>query len=352
MEELEALEGMKLGSKKAPLLVSVRSGAAVSMPGMMDTVINVGLSRQLASEWSEQAPEKSWTIWDCYRRYVQSYAMSRGVARDSFDGIIERFKQERGIDFKQDFSAKDMEEIALEYEEQAKREGAKIPKEPLEQVMAAIFSVLGSWESETARSYRKQMQLSEDWGTAVIVQRMVFGNLSKDSGTGALFTTSPQSATMEVELHGDFKICSQGEDVVSGLVNPYPISERQRKRSRPQEDISLEKLYPAIYQRLHSLASMLVKEKAFEHQEMEFTFEGSSREQLFVLQSRPMAGGVTKAPKRFESSAQAEAKALGYGIGVSGAALSGKVVFNRHDIEQERSLGPAPLILLRPDTVP
>ena len=348
---LEDKTHLSLGSPTRPLIVSVRSGAAVSMPGMMDTVINVGLTRDTTEEWAETL-DNGWTAWDCYRRFVQSYAMSKGLPRDLFDELIGKFKEKHHIERKLDFTKAQMRQLALQYEEAANERGCTIVQDPFEQIMNSIFSVIASWDSDTARAYRKEMKLSDGWGTAVIVQRMVLGNLGKTSGTGALFTTSPRTSSTGVELFGDFTMCSQGEDVVSGLVHPFPISERQRQEYAQGVELSLETKYPAIYERLRELANNLVHERGFEHQEMEFTFENDSPEALFILQSRPMVGGRFYERATFVASERLQKSFLAEGVGVAGGALSGRAAFTENDIDLLRQEDGGPIILLRPDTVP
>ena len=351
VSSLEKRSMLELGSKQKPLIVSVRSGAAVSMPGMMDTVINVGLTRDVVEEWAKTL-DNGWTAWDCYRRFVQSYAMSRGLPRDLFDDLIASFKDEHGIKRKLDFKTEQMRELALQYEEAANSRGCTIVQDPFEQIINSIFSVIDSWESDTAKAYRNEMKLSDGWGTAVIIQRMVLGNLGKTSGTGALFTTSPRTSSTGVELFGDFTMCSQGEDVVSGLVHPFPISERQRQEYAQELPLSLETKYPKIYERLLNLATNLVHERGFEHQEMEFTFESDVAEDLFVLQSRPMVGGRFYERASFVGSQELDKAFLAEGVGVAGGALSGRVAFTEKDIKELRQEDGSPIILLRPDTVP
>jgi len=347
---LEADTGLRLGDGRRPLLVSVRSGAAVSMPGMMDTVINVGLTRAVAEAWAAE-PGMAWTAWDCYRRYVQSFAMSRGVERNRFDAVMLDDKRRCRVERKLDFTPAQMRDLALRYERLARDGGVEVPDEPFEQVMQALLAVVASWDAPTAVAYRRQLHLSDGWGTAVIVQRMVLGNLSGESGTGALFTTDPQVPSARVELFGDFVTCSQGEDVVSGLVHPFPISEKQRQRYAPHLDVSLERLHPRIFRRLTELAEHLVHERGFEHQEMEFTFEQSDPDHLFVLQSRPLTGRRTS--ERTVFCDDVEAWRLSTGVGVAGGALSGRVAFTEGDIAELRRQSPdEPIILLRPDTVP
>ena len=171
-------------------MLSVRSGSAFSMPGMMDTILNVGLNMPLL-EAMDDGSERAWGAWDCYRRYLQNVAMSCGADRDLFDDVMIRHKEKHRVDIKLEFTAAQMKEMALEYREVGERQGVSFVDDPVEQLMQAIFLVLDSWDSEPARLYRRQLGLADGWGTAVIVQRMVFGNMNRESGSGVVVHHQP-----------------------------------------------------------------------------------------------------------------------------------------------------------------
>jgi pyruvate,orthophosphate dikinase len=197
------------------------------------------------------------------------------------------------------------------------------------------------------------MHLSDEWGTAAIVQAMVFGNLTEDSGSGVIFTRNPRGIPPDVTLYGDFISGAQGDDIVSGLVETYPISEKQRIAEKRSVPLSLEVRFPNIYNELVRLSEILIYEKRLNHQEIEFTFENASKEKLYILQTRDMVPRETKKLRRFKDTADLTASILGSGIGVGGGALCGRVVYSEADIKKFRSAEPlTPLILIRPDTVP
>ena len=352
LDRLEEISGLERGNPERPLVLSVRSGSAFSMPGMMDTILNVGLNVPLL-EAMDDGGERAWGAWDCYRRYLQNVAMSCGADRDVFDDVMIRHKELRGVDFKLDFTAAQMREMALEYRDVGERQGVKYLDDPSDQLMQAVFLVLDSWDSKSARLYRRQLGLADGWGTAVIVQRMVFGNMNRESGSGVAFTTNPRSSTTVIGLFGDFTRCSQGEDVVAGLVSPSPISERQRKEYSPNVEGSLETQFPEIYGAIRKLAFELINEHGYEHQEIEFTFDSGRADGLFLLQTRPLRHTRTDDVKIFAHPERLEEHLLGSGIGVSGGAMSGRAAFSERDVERLRATHPdEQVILLRPDTVP
>jgi pyruvate,orthophosphate dikinase len=222
------------------------------------------------------------------------------------------------------------------------------------QLVGAIELVLDSWDNKKSRDYRRIMDVSPSWGTAVIVQAMVFGNRSEGAGSGVCFTAHPYRKVQRVALWGDYAYGDQGEDIVSGLVTSYPISQEQAERDGRSRDDTLEVRFPEIYQRLLAISRELVYEKRWNAQEIEFTFEGPAAEDLYILQTRDM---ITIKQKEllnvFVETETLSASILGKGIGVSGSALSGKAVFTAEDIEVLRAKEPqTPLILIRQDTVP
>jgi pyruvate,orthophosphate dikinase len=352
IERLEQISGLERDNPERPLVLSVRSGSAFSMPGMMDTILNVGLNVPLI-EAMDDGGDRAWGLWDCYRRYLQNVAMSCGADRDLFDEIMIRHKELHGVARKLEFTPPQMREMALEYRELAEQQGVEFPDDPVEQLMQAVFLVLNSWDSEPARLYRRQLGLADGWGTAVIVQRMIYGNMNRSSGSGVAFTTNPRSSTTTIGLFGDFTRCSQGEDVVAGLVSPSPISERQRKEYSPNVEGSLETEFPEIYAAIRGIAFELINDHGYEHQELEFTFESAAADGLYLLQTRPLRHTRSEGRKIFANQESLRTHLLGSGIGVSGGAMTGRVAFTEHDVQRLRATEPdSRVILLRPDTVP
>ncbi|MEL7655138.1 MAG: PEP/pyruvate-binding domain-containing protein, partial [Bacillota bacterium] len=227
--EIEKITSQKYGNPNNPLLFSVRSGSSLSLPGAMKTFLNVGMNDEVAETLSKRTGYE-WTAWDCYRRFFQSWGMFYGIERDIFDQIMNERKSEYGLELKIQFSPQQMKETCYAYEKVLTEHGIHIEKEPFLQLKDAILSVIDSWSTKSAISYRNHMQIADEWGTAVIVQKMILGNLSSNSGTGVVFTNSPFNGKTGINLYGDFALCSQGEDVVSGLVNTLPITEKQRKQ--------------------------------------------------------------------------------------------------------------------------
>lgn len=352
MSELEKLSGRKFGSPQDSLLVSVRSGSAISQPGMMDSYLNVGMNEGIVEGIIKQTG-KEWFAWDCYRRFLQSYGMSFGIVRDEFDAIINEYKKKYNVPLKKELSPSQMKEVSLAYKKHIHSKGIEIQESPTEQLYIAISRVLHSWNSDKAHMYRKIMGISDDWGTAVTVQAMVFGNLSQQSGSGVLFTHSPKYSTDVLRPWGDYTIGNQGEDVVSGLVTTYPISVYQAKVENRPADFTLENKFPEIYIALRDYAKVLIYEHRWAPQDIEFTFEGPQKKNLYLLQTRNMEMREKRIYPSFESTSEMAEKFLGHGIGVSGGALSGRVVFCVDDINLWKKDEPeTPLILVRGDTVP
>ncbi|HBI16326.1 MAG TPA: phosphoenolpyruvate synthase [Desulfobulbaceae bacterium] len=350
---IEKLTGTNFGSPDRPLLLSVRSGSAMSMPGMMSTIHNVGLNEELIHEYVE-ATGKRYFAWDNYRRFLQSWGMAHGIAREDFQELMNAQKKKARVVMKREFSPEQMQELALEYQKLVCRLGLDVPDDPWLQLIRAVEMVLESWNTEKANEYRKLMDISEDWGTATIVQAMVYGNLGQDAGSGVLFTAHPYRKVRRVALWGDYASGDQGEDIVSGLVTSQPISVEQAQLDGRSEDNSLERRFPEIYEKLLEIARDLVYTKGWNPQEMEFTFEGPEPHQLNILQTRDMI--TIKAMERFQVFTDPEAVkqfVLGRGIGVSGSALCGRAVFSESNIGQLRRVDPeTQLILIRQDTVP
>ncbi|MBU3984677.1 MAG: phosphoenolpyruvate synthase, partial [Proteobacteria bacterium] len=353
LDEIEEQTGKVFGSSERPLLLSIRSGAAVSMPGMMATIHNVGLNEEIIEEYVRAHGEKYLT-WDNYRRFLQSWAMTSGMQREDFQDLMNRAKARHGVNLKREFTPEQMRELALEYQQRVRRQGLGIPEDPWLQLVNAVTMVLDSWQTVKAADYRRIMDVSDAWGTAVIVQAMVFGNRSDSAGSGVLFTSHPYRKVQRVALWGDYAYGDQGEDIVSGLVTSLPVSVEQAELDGRSVDETLERRFPLIYERLLAISRDLVYEKRWDPQEIEFTFEGPEPERLFLLQTRDM---ITIKKKEhfnvFAETAELERSFLGKGIGVSGSALAGRAVFTEENILELRVTDPQmPLILIRQDTVP
>ena len=353
LTDIEQQTDKVFGSSEKPLLLSVRSGSAISMPGMMATVHNVGQNADLVQEFIN-AHGNEYFAWDNYRRFLQSWAMISGVEREDFQELMDEAKARHRVVLKRQFTPEQMKELALNYQKLVRQRGLGIPDDPWLQLIGAIEMVLDSWDNQKAIDYRRIMDVSPSWGTAVIVQAMVFGNRSEGSGSGVLFTAHPYRKVQRVALWGDYAYQDQGEDIVSGLVTSHPISIEQAELDGRSRDETLEVKFPDIYQELLSISRELVYDKRWSPQEIEFTFEGPDSEDLYILQTRDM---ITIKQKEllnvFVESPDLQQSTLAKGIGVSGSALSGKAVFTSEDITLLRAREPeTPLILIRQDTVP
>jgi pyruvate,orthophosphate dikinase len=353
LTEIEEITGCTFGSPDSPLALSVRSGGAMSMPGMMATVHNVGFNEEMIREFISRHGE-SYLAWDNYRRFLQSWAMISGVGREDFQALMNEAKARHNVSMKREFSPEQMEELALRYQKLVRQRGLGIPDDPWLQLVNAIQLVLDSWETQKAIEYRRIMDLSDAWGTAVIVQAMVFGNKSGQSGAGVVFTAHPYRKVQRVALWGDYAYGDQGEDIVSGLVSSCAVSIEQAKLDGRRIEETLEVRFPKIYSELLQVSRELVYEKRWNPQEIEFTFEGPEPEELFLLQTRDM---ITIKKKEhlnvFVENPRLEAAHLGSGVGVCGSALSGRAVFAEENIIKLRREDPdTPLILIRQDTVP
>ncbi|KAF0180702.1 MAG: pyruvate orthophosphate dikinase [Nitrospirae bacterium] len=352
LKRIEELTGRKLGDPQRPLLVSARSGAALSMPGMMNSFLNVGLNEAIVNGLVDMTG-KPWFAWDCYRRFLQCWGMFFGMERDVFDTIIDTFKRRHKVEMKLQFTPEQMRGIALAYRDTIVQSGIAISDDPFVQLETAIMQVFQSWDSQKARAYRQILGISEQWGTAVLVQAMAYGNLDTNSGTGVLFTRNPRELSDRVMLWGDFAIGAQGEDIVSGLVKTLPISIEQKHFEERTYDISLEELFPEIYAALQKIVKNLIYTEQWSAQEIEFTFEGKSAEQLAILQTRDMTVMRHESVSAFIPTQELSSAFCASGIGVGGGALSGRAVFDLHDIQTYRKDDPlTPLILIRADTVP
>jgi len=355
LARLERDTGLRLGDPGRLLTLSIRSGAAISMPGLMITFVDVGLNDKLAEALSHK-PGFEWAAWDSYRRFLQLWAMAAGIDRDFFDGIMTEFKGRYGVERKLDFLPEHMRELAFTYKARARELGVKFTDDPFRQVVACIREVLHSWDSDEAKLYRRYLRVAEEWGTAVVVQRMVFGNLSRESGSGVTFTRNPlEPYSNQVRLFGDFTARSQGEDLVGGLVFPLPISEAQRLGSPTYRGIehSLERDHPAVYRALLEVARDLVNTREHDPQEIEFTFESSSGDDLYILQKRTMVQVQATDAPYFDTTASRLGPPNAVGMGVAGGAYSGRVAVNAQQIDQLLAEAPDDdIVLLRPDTVP
>ena len=352
ISDIEKKSGKTFGDPMNPLLLSVRSGAAISQPGMMDTFLNVGMNEEIATGIEERTGN-SWFAWDSYRRFLQCYGMASGLERDEFDAIISKFKLRSEVQFKREMTGVQMRKVAMTYKSLITDSGINIIDDPFEQLYFTIKKVFSSWEGPKARTYRKIMGISNDWGTAATIQEMVFGNTSQQSGTGVFFTHNPRWSEDSLRLWGDFTIGNQGEDVASGLVNTLPMSIIQQDIEMRETDITLESHFPEIYKALKNLANELIYTRGWGPQEMEFTFESPRAEDLYIMQSRDMTIRERKKVLTFDLDEITNYKLLGHGVGVSGGAMSGRIVFDLKEIDQWKSKEPeTPLILVRGDTVP
>ncbi len=349
---VEKLTGKTFGDPNNPLLFSVRSGSSISQPGMMDTFLDVGINEAIVLGMVAQTGNE-WFGWDTYRRFLQSYGMAFGLLRDDFDAIIDDFKQRLGVPYKKDFTGQQMKDITLAYKSLIQENGIEIESDPFDQFYVAIRKVFDSWHTTKAETYRRIMGISGDWGTAVTVQAMVFGNFSRESGAGVFFTHNPRWSGDMLTLWGDFTPGNQGEDVVSGLVSTYPISVKQADIENRENDTTLETQFPEIYQTIREWAKDLVYERQWSPQEMEFTFEGPGIKDLYCLQTRDMVMRERKKVYSFDTAQKKPVKFLGHGIGVSGGAMTGRIVFSLEEIQRWRKTEPeTSLIIIRGDTVP
>jgi pyruvate,orthophosphate dikinase len=284
IRKIEELTGKKFGDPSNPLLFSVRSGAPISMPGMMDTVLNLGLNDETVEGLASQTNDPRFA-YDCYRRFIAMYGdVVLGLKphekeeRDPFEVILEQLKEERKVRYDSELDVEALKELVALYKKEINRRlGIEFPQDPYEQLWGAIAAVFRSWDNPRAIAYRRLNNIPDDLGTAVNVQSMVFGNMGWDSGTGVVFTRNP--ATGENYIYGEYLLNAQGEDVVAGIRTPQPINKRQK--SSPDE-ISLEEAMPDVYQELERYCKLL--ERHFrDMQDVEFTIE---RRKLYILQTR------------------------------------------------------------------
>ena len=364
IDKMEAITGKKFGDKKNPLLVSVRSGARASMPGMMDTILNLGLNEEVVEVIAEQSGNPRWA-WDCYRRFIQMYSdVVMEVGKKYFEQLIDKMKAEKGVQFDVELDAGDLKNLANQFKAEYKSKiGEDFPSDPKEQLMGAIKAVFRSWDNPRANVYRRDNDIPYSWGTAVNVQMMAFGNMGDDCGTGVAFTRDP--ATGEKKLMGEFLTNAQGEDVVAGVRTPMPIAQMAEK-------------FPEAFAQFKEVCGIL-ENHYHDMQDMEFTVEHGK---LFMLQTRngkrtaPAAlkiacdlvdeGMKTEAeavlmidPRnldtllhpQFDSKALKAATPIGKGLGASPGAACGKVVFTAEDAEAWKARGEK-VVLVRLETSP
>ncbi len=268
IEKMEQITGKKFGDKENPLLVSVRSGARASMPGMMDTILNLGLNEEVVEVIAERSGNARWA-WDCYRRFIQMYSdVVMEVGKKYFEELIDKMKEEKGVTFDVDLTAEDLKELANQFKAEYKAKlGSDFPSDPKEQLFGAIKAVFRSWDNPRANIYRMDHDIPYSWGTAVNVQMMAFGNMGDDCGTGVAFTRNP--ATGEKGLMGEFLMNAQGEDVVAGVRTPMPISK-------------MAEVLPEVYAQFLKICETLENHYR-DMQDMEFTIE---KGKLYMLQTR------------------------------------------------------------------
>ena len=268
IKKMEEITGKKFGDKENPLLVSVRSGARASMPGMMDTILNLGLNEEVVETLSAKSGNPRWA-WDCYRRFIQMYSdVVMEVGKKYFEQLIDKMKEEKGITQDVELTADDLKELANQFKAEYKEKiGSDFPTDPTEQLMGAIKAVFRSWDNPRANVYRRDNDIPYSWGTAVNVQMMAFGNMGETSGTGVAFTRNP--ATGEKKLMGEFLMNAQGEDVVAGVRTPQHIDQ-------------LKEVMPEVYEQFVEICNKLENHYR-DMQDMEFTIEDRK---LYMLQTR------------------------------------------------------------------
>ncbi len=362
--KMEEIVGKKFGDKENPLLVSVRSGARASMPGMMDTILNLGLNEEVVEVMAKKSGNPRWA-YDCYRRFIQMYSdVVMEVGKKYFEELIDKMKEEKGVTLDVDLTADDLKELANQFKAEYKSKiGVDFPTDPKEQLIGAVKAVFRSWDNPRANVYRRDNDIPYSWGTAVNVQAMAFGNMGDDCGTGVAFTRDP--ATGEKKLMGEFLTNAQGEDVVAGVRTPMPIAEMENK-------------FPAAYKQFVEVCQIL-ENHYHDMQDMEFTVEN---EKLYMLQTRngkrtaqaalQIAVDLVKEGHKTEQEAvlmidprnldtllhpQFDAKAIksavpaGKGLGASPGAACGKVVFSAEDAKEWAARGEK-VVLVRLETSP
>ena len=364
ISKMEEITGKKFGDKENPLLVSVRSGARASMPGMMDTILNLGLNEDVVEVLSEKSGNPRWA-WDCYRRFIQMYSdVVMEVGKKYFEQLIDEMKEKKGVTQDVELTADDLKELAGQFKAEYKEKiGSDFPSDPKEQLMGAIKAVFRSWDNPRANVYRRDNDIPYSWGTAVNVQSMAFGNMGDDCGTGVAFTRDP--ATGAKGLFGEFLTNAQGEDVVAGVRTPMKISEMEEK-------------FPEAFAQFKDVCKIL-EDHYRDMQDMEFTVEHGK---LFMLQTRNGKRTAQAALKiacdlvdegmrteeeavlmidprnldtllhpQFDAAALKAATPMGKGLGASPGAACGKIVFTAEDAEEWNARGEK-VVLVRLETSP
>ena len=362
--KMEGITGKKFGDKKNPLLVSVRSGARASMPGMMDTILNLGLNEEVVNTISEMSGNPRWA-WDCYRRFIQMYSdVVMEVGKKYFEQLIDAMKKEKGVTQDVELDADDLKKLAMQFKDEYKAKiGEDFPSDPKDQLMGAIKAVFRSWDNPRANVYRRDNDIPYSWGTAVNVQSMAFGNMGDDCGTGVAFTRDP--ATGAKGLFGEFLTNAQGEDVVAGVRTPMHITEMEQK-------------FPEAFAEFKNVCKTL-EDHYRDMQDMEFTVEHGK---LYMLQTRNGKRTAQAAlqiacdlvdegmrteeeavamidPRnldtllhpQFDAAALKAATPLGKGLGASPGAACGKIVFTAEDAEEWNERGEK-VVLVRLETSP
>ena len=364
VDKLEAITGKKFGDKENPLLVSVRSGARASMPGMMDTILNLGLNEDVVNVLATKSGNPRWA-WDCYRRFIQMYSdVVMEVGKKYFEVLIDEMKEKKGVVQDVELDADDLKELAMQFKAEYKAKlGTEFPTDPKEQLMGAIQAVFRSWDNPRANIYRRENDIPYSWGTAVNVQSMAFGNMGDDCGTGVAFTRNP--ATGEKKLFGEFLTNAQGEDVVAGVRTPMPISEMAEK-------------FPEAFAQFTNVCQIL-ENHYHDMQDMEFTVEAGK---LYMLQTR---NGKRTAPAalkiacdlvdegmidekqavamidprtldtllhpQFDAAALKAAQPVGRALAASPGAACGRIVFTAEDAKAWADRGEK-VVLVRLETSP
>ncbi|MBR4439423.1 MAG: pyruvate, phosphate dikinase [Clostridia bacterium] len=367
IEKMEAITGKKFGDLENPLLVSVRSGARASMPGMMDTILNLGLNEKVVNVIAAKSNNPRWA-WDCYRRFIQMFSdVVMEVGKKYFEQLIDAMKERKGVTYDTELTADDLKELANQFKGEYKKQlGRDFPDDPKEQLFEAIKAVFRSWDNPRANIYRMDHDIPYSWGTAVNVQMMAFGNMGDTSGTGVAFTRNP--ATGEKGLMGEFLVNAQGEDVVAGVRTPMPIAK-------------MAEVFPEVFKQFNEICSIL-ENHYHDMQDMEFTIEN---EKLYMLQTRNGKRTAAAAIKiacdlidegqitEEEAVMQIDAKSLdmllhptfdiedlkaadksnviGKGIAASPGAATGTVVFTAEDAVEHGKKGEK-VILVRLETSP
>ena len=362
--KMEEITGKKFGDKENPLLVSVRSGARASMPGMMDTILNLGLNEDVVEVIAKKSNNPRWA-WDCYRRFIQMYSdVVMEVGKKYFEELIDKMKAERGVTYDVELTADDLKELAGQFKAEYKEKiGQDFPDDPKEQLMGAVKAVVRSWDNPRANVYRRDNDIPYSWGTAVNVQSMAFGNMGDDCGTGVAFTRDP--ATGEKKLMGEFLINAQGEDVVAGVRTPMPIAKMAEE-------------FPEAFEQFQNVCQTLENHYR-DMQDMEFTVENKK---LYMLQTRNGKRTAQAALKiacdlvdegmrteeeavamidprnldtllhpQFDAAALKAATPIGKGLGASPGAACGKIVFTAEDAENWNAKGEK-VVLVRLETSP